>query len=319
MASDACRSTRGKAYGETFDVATANLRFETTGVRLDSIDIAKSTGRVTGAAWVAWDGNYSFDADGSRIPVESLVTLSFPRAPLSGLMQFTASGTGTFDSPRYDVQLRVDDLFAADEGIGQVTGRLSLRGELLTMEIDAASPRLTVTGSGRLALTPEMDAELTLRFTRHRSIHISGSSSRSCRHSRRRWPTAPSAPSASSRTSTICVVDATVDSVALKLFDYPVKNDGPIKLSLDRHTLEVQRFRLVGEGTAIELSGNVALHDDRIALEASGDANLGILQGFFRDIRSSGAASLHAQIQGPLDAPGLLRRRDDLRTDASAT
>ncbi len=29
----------------------------------------------------------------------------------------------------------------------------------------------------------------------------------------------------------------------------------------------------------------------------------GILQGFFRDIRSSGSASLHAQIQGPLDAP----------------
>ena len=156
---------RGTAYGETFDVATANLRFETTGVRLDGIDITKSTGRVTGAAWVAWDGNYSFDADAARIPVESLVTLSFPRAPLSGLLQFTATGTGTFASPRYDVRLRVDDLFAGDEGIGQVTGRLSLRGDVLTMDVDAASPRLSVTGSGRLALTPQMDAEMTLQFT----------------------------------------------------------------------------------------------------------------------------------------------------------
>ena len=99
------------------------------------------------------------------------------------------------------------------------------------------------------------------------------------------------------------VIDTTVDRLTLKLFDYPVRNEGPIKLALDRHTLEVQRFRLVGEGTALELSGNIALHDNRIALEASGDANLGILQGFFRDIRSSGNASLHAQMQGPFDAP----------------
>ena len=55
-------------------------------------------GPVTGAAWVAWDGNYSFDATGAKIPVESLVMLSFPRAPLSGVLQFDATGTGTFDT-----------------------------------------------------------------------------------------------------------------------------------------------------------------------------------------------------------------------------
>ncbi|HEY7055544.1 MAG TPA: translocation/assembly module TamB domain-containing protein, partial [Vicinamibacterales bacterium] len=294
---------RGSAYGETFDVATANLRFETSGVRLDGVDITKSTGQVTGAAWVAWDGSYSFDADASKIPVESLVTLSFPRAPLSGQMQFTATGAGTFASPRYDVRLRVGDLFAGDEGIGQVTGRLSLRGELLTMDMEAASPRLAVTGSGRLALTPEMDAELTLQFTqtsldpyiRFFQPQLSPFTT----------AVADGTIRAVGELADIdhLVVDATVDRVALKLFDYPVHNDGPIKLSLDRHTLQVQRFRLAGEGTALELSGNVALHDSRIAIEASGDANLGILQGFFRDVRSSGNASLHAQIQGPLDAP----------------
>ena len=38
-------------------------------------------------------------------------------------------------------------------------------------------------------------------------------------------------------------------------------------------------------------------------VEASGDANLGILQGFFRDIRSRGTAALKAQISGTLDKP----------------
>ncbi|PYR74588.1 MAG: hypothetical protein DMF86_18105, partial [Acidobacteria bacterium] len=156
---------QGKAWGEPFDNATASLRFEGNGVRLDSILVKKSTGQMTGAAWVGWDGNYSFNADATKIPVESISVMSFPRAPLSGVVQFNATGAGTFSDPRYDVKLRIDDLFAADEGIGQVTGRLSLRGQALTVEMDAASRRLSVTGSGRIALTPEMDTEATLRFT----------------------------------------------------------------------------------------------------------------------------------------------------------
>ena len=293
----------GKAYNETFDRATANLRFEGTGVRLDGIQIAKSTGSLTGAAWVAWDGNYSFDATGSKIPVESLVTLSFPRAPLSGILNFTASGTGTFDSPRYDVKLGIADLFAGEEGIGQVSGRLSLRGEMLTMEMDASSKRLTVTGSGRLALTDEMDADMTLRF-------FDTSLDPYLRFF---------APSLSPFTTAVAdgsirvvgeladidhlVVDTKVDRLQLKLFDYAAQNDGPIELALNQHTVDVKHFRLVGEGTALELTGNVGLHDNRIALDASGDANLGILQAFYRGIRSSGDASLHAQVRGPMDNP----------------
>ena len=56
---------KGHRLRRAFEMATASLRFEGTGVRLDSLDVTKSTGTVTGAAWVGWDGNYSFDADGT--------------------------------------------------------------------------------------------------------------------------------------------------------------------------------------------------------------------------------------------------------------
>jgi hypothetical protein len=73
---------RGVAYGETFKHATADLRFEGTGVRLDRMNAEKGSGTVTGAAWVGWDGTYSFNADGRRIPMESLKKFEFPRAVL---------------------------------------------------------------------------------------------------------------------------------------------------------------------------------------------------------------------------------------------
>src|SRR5262249_52442491 len=41
---------RGTAYGERFDRATSNLKFEGTGVRMESFDLTKGTGKMTGAA-----------------------------------------------------------------------------------------------------------------------------------------------------------------------------------------------------------------------------------------------------------------------------
>jgi hypothetical protein len=294
---------KGVAYGETFDLAQSSLRFEGAGVRLDALEITKGSGSATGAAWVGWDGNYSFNVDGRRIAVESLATVKLPQAPPSGLLQFNANGTGTFESPRYDVKLRVDDLFAGDEGIGALTARLALRGDLLTADLEAASPRLSVSGSGRLALTPEMDAELSLRFA-DTSLDP---------YLRFVQPgLSPFATAVADGTVRVVgeladidhlLVDTRVERLDLKLFDYPLKNDGPIQLLLDKHTVDVTRLRLVGDGTQLELGGGVALHEGTINLEAKGDANLGILQAFFRNLRSRGNAALSARITGPLSKP----------------
>ena len=293
----------GVAYGETFEKATASLGFEGGGVRATKFQIQKSTGQMTGAAWIGWDGNYSFNADGRRIPVESLKLLEFPKAPLSGLLQFSAEGTGTFENPRYDVKLRVDDLFAGDEGIGALTGNLGLRGELVNLSFDAASARLAVSGAGRVALTDQMDAELTLRFSetsldpyvRFFEPRLSPFTN----------AIAGGTVRVSGELANVdqLVVEANVEQLDLKLFDYQLRNNGPIQLALDRRLARIQQLRLAGEGTALEVTGEVSLRDRTIEVTASGDANVGILQGFFRDIRSSGSATLRASVSGSLSKP----------------
>src|SRR5207249_10118436 len=116
---------------------------------LDGVTIDKKGGTVTGAAFVGWDSTYSFNADGRRIPIERLSALSMPHAPaLSGLGEFTAGGSGTFDQPRYDVRFRASSVFIGEEGIGQVTGTLGLRGNELRGRVAAASPLLPATGAG---------------------------------------------------------------------------------------------------------------------------------------------------------------------------
>lgn len=303
----------GAAYGETFDRATATLKFEGTGVRLEKFEVRKSTdgpaaapvqaGLMTGAAWVGWAGDYSFTADGERIPVESLKTLEFPTAPLSGLLGFKASGTGMFDEPHYDVDFSIVDLFAADEGIGQVTGHLGLRGELLTVDFEAASPRLAVSGAGRVALTDAMDAELTVRFNQT-------SLDPYLRFFEPRLSPFTTAVAGGTLRVTgelgdpdHLLVETRIEDLDLTLFDYELRNDGVIELDLDRRVAQVGRLRLRGEGTQLAVEGNIDLRRQTIDVTATGDANLGILQGFFRDLRTSGSASLAAGVSGTIEKP----------------
>ena len=293
----------GVAYGEPFQKATSSLRFDGRGVRLDNLAMAKGAGAVNGAAFVGWDSTYSFNADGRRIPVEQLAFMQYPRAPLSGVAEVTATGSGTFDAPRNDFRFRVNDLFVGEEGVGQVNGTLALRGAELSGEIDAASSRLALTGTGHIALTAKADAELTFRF------HDTSLDPYVRLFVPRLSPFTTAVISGAIRVvGTLAdpdhlAVDGTVDTLDMRLLDYAVRNAAPIKMSLDRQQVRIEELQLVGEDTRLRVGGAIDLNNDRIALKASGDANLGILQGFFRDVRGAGRAELTASIDGPLAQP----------------
>lgn len=294
----------GVAYGEPFDIMSSAVRLEGGGVRLDSLQIQKSGGRANGAAYVGFDGTYSFNLDGRAIPVESLAIArvrSIP--PLTGRLNFTAAGSGLFDQPRYDVRVTVNDLFVGDEGVGQVSGELNLNGGVLTTKLEAASPRLAVSGSGRVTMNDRMDADLSFSvadtsldpYVRLFDPALS--------------PFTTAIASGNFRVvgqlANIdqLLIDATVDRFDLRLFDYRLRNADPIHVALDQNSLQLREMRLVGEDTELDITGTVDLDNERMAVRATGDAGLGLLQGFVANINSSGRASLEAIFEGPVRNP----------------
>src|SRR5204862_4956753 len=198
------------------------------------------------------------------------------------------------------------DLFLKDEGIGDVTGHLEVRGLVMTMELEAASPRLAVSGTGRVELTDEEKADITLRFTDTSldpyarafqpkispfttmvgtgTLHITGGLGK------------PDTVNA----------DLLFQQVQLKLFDYVVRNGAPIELVMNQNVVRMDDMRFAGDGTELSVTGSVDLNARRINGVAKGSANLGILQGFYRNIRTSGNAELSAQVSGSLDEPVIL-------------
>jgi autotransporter translocation and assembly factor TamB len=296
--------TDGAAYGEPFDQGHAGLTFEGRGVRIDGIELRKRTGRITGAAYIGWNGTYSFNADARAIPMDSVASVAYPQAPFSGELSFTASGSGTFAAPRYEVRGRIDDLFVGDEGIGQVTGALTARDQTLTIDVlEVASSRLAISGSGRIAMTPQADADLRFRFTdTSLDPYV-----RAVRPGFSPFTTVVASGSVRAvgelRNPDQLRAEVVADQVDLGLFDYHLRNDGPVRFDLDNQVLRLERLRLVGDGTQLEMVGDIRMTDQRISLRALGDANLGILQGVLRNVRSSGAAEIQADVRGTLSEP----------------
>ncbi|MPY87718.1 MAG: hypothetical protein GEU99_07340 [Luteitalea sp.] len=298
---------RGTAWREPFDAASAGLRFEGTAVRLDGIEMRKAKGRITGAAHVGWNGTYSFNADARQIPIDAITRLPKARVPLTGQLRFTASGSGTFESPRYVVRAGIDDLHAGEETVGQVSGQLSVGdGTLAIKQLEVASARLALSGAGHIALTDRADGDLSFRFN-DTSLDP---------YARLLFPKL-SADARAVASGTIRLVgafahlpdlrgEAKIERFDLSVLDYRVHNDGLLRFSLGPDVLSVDRLRVVGDGTALEVAGNVRLDSRRVNLGLLGDANLSILPGFVRDVRSSGAAEVQATVRGVVDQPEIV-------------
>lgn len=293
----------GVAYGEPFQTAGASLRFDGRGVRLDGLNMAKATGRVTGAAYVGWDGTYSFDVDGRRIPAERVAAFAYPQAQPSGLIDFTAGGSSTFENPRYDVRFQMSSLTVAQTPVGLVNGTLALRGREVNGEFEANSETLALSGTGRISLAPGFDTDLTFRF------HDSPLDPYVRLFVPKLSPYTTAVASGTIRVGGPLAevrqlrVEATVDRLEMALFDYGIRIPRPIRLTMDKQVVQVEDLQLVGDQTQLSIGGSVSLGDERIALRANGDANLGILQGFMRDVRGAGRATLTAAIDGPMYEP----------------
>jgi len=326
----------GRAYGESFQTATASVGLEGTGVRLTGIDVAKSTGHGNGAAYVGWDGTYSFDFAGSNIPIEDVTLVAKAPLPLSGLIDFSSTGSGTFDHPRYKVNGFIRDLFAGDEGIGTVEGGLDIADDTMTVSARVASPRLAVGIDGQVELTGSMHSDLTFIVTdTSLDPYV-----RAFNPSLSPYTTAVVGGSVHVKGELTnfdaLLIDTIVDRLDLRLFDYPLHNKAPFRIAFDRNSISIpiecegpaapapapntpgtatqdpaSRFcglTLTGEDSLgqqaeLQIGGAVNMASKQILMAANGTANLAILQGFVRNVVSSGNAVLRATVTGDLDEP----------------
>jgi TamB, inner membrane protein subunit of TAM complex len=301
------RIDRGRAWDEPFDVATGALELEGTGLRVSRIDVRKGPGIAHGAARIGWDGTYAFNAEGDGMPVELLETIKIEQAPLSGQLKFKVAGAGEFERPTYTFEGSVDDLFVGSEGIGSLSGRFTVANEVMTVErLVAASSRLQVLGTGTIALDTDYTSDVRLRFSEtalHPYLKFVLTDDISP-YTRMVVGGALAVRGPLGRPKALSV-DATIDDATVTLYDYDLKNDGPLALRFSEGLFRAEAFKLRGNGTDLALSGGGDVTARTLNMTATGQSNLAILQLFpeFSGVTLSGAATLNARLTGSFDTP----------------
>lgn len=294
---------RGTYYDEAFARGTASVRFEGAGARIDALEVTKAGGTITASAYVGWDGTYSFTADGRRLPVETINLFAFEGPPFLGMLEFTAGGSGTFDVPRYDARISVRDLFYGDEGVGDGSGRVAIRGNLTSFDFEAASPRLALSGSGRVADTETLDSDMTFRITDTSLDPYLRVLQPSFPGYTRMVGSGAVRVSGPLEVPSALQVRTTVDDLQVTLLDYVLRNRGQMQVRLDGETLRLDAVRLTGDRTELAVTGTVDTVAQALALRVTGEANLAVLQGFVPDVRSAGRAELTALVSGTAASP----------------
>jgi hypothetical protein len=310
------RIDNGAAWRERFETASGDLELEGTGIRIHRIDLRKGPGVVRGDARIGWNGTYAFNADGENILVESLDRFKLEQAPLSGGLRFKASGAGEFDTPRYTFSGSVDDLFIGDQGIGRVQGQLSVEGRTLRVErLVASSSLLDVDGRGTITLNDQYDGNLHLRFTEssfdpYLRFFAPALAADPDGSGQQRLPTriilsgSLDAEGPFGRPLDLSVATS-IDDATLTLFDYDLRNDGPVLLAYRNEVFRVGQLKLTGADTNLELTGGADVRQRSWNVAANGSASLSILQAFPLGITASGGATVNAALQGSFDAPQL--------------
>ena len=301
------RLGRGTAWGEAFDSVQGDLAFSGAGLDVTKIVMAKDVAQINGSAVMKWDGTYAFDARGDKVPVESLTSMTVPNFPLSGVLQFTASGEGEFASPKYSFKFSVPDLSAGSQGIGAVSGALEVRGRTLTLQqIEAHSMLLQGSGTGVIALNDAYDATLNFKFLNSRldpylPLVAPKLAAQLSQYTRAVVGGSVQIQGELKNLAALGIY-ANVDTVELALSPtYTLTNDGIVRLAFENDIGTVRNLRLVGPDTNLSIEGDIPRSAAPMQLTATGNADLAILKLLSSEVESSGAATLNASFRGSME------------------
>jgi translocation and assembly module TamB len=235
------------------------------------------------------------------IPIEHFAAFKFERAPLSGMLSIEATGSGSFDNPTWQVQGRVPDLYAADEGVGAVRGRLTLANNVLTItEVIAEHDRLHADCQGNIALNPEHDATLQCDFAQTSLDPYLKFVGRELPFTQAIVTGSIGVAGPLSDTTQLSV-DVRVTDASLRLSGYLLSNDGQIQVTFRDNVFRLDRVRFTGEATSLEIGGAADVTTRVANLHATGQANLAVLQAFYPALTAEGPTELGATLTGTFD------------------
>jgi translocation and assembly module TamB len=324
-------ATRGSLRGEPFDRLAVRVASAGPSVTLTSGELNAGTKQIT------FSGNYRHPVGdflqgrvevqmaSNAMSLQDIQLLQQQRPDARGTVQLKASGSGTVTKRAGQIEFKVSNVVADVQArkleINQkVMGDLHLtantQGDNLTARLDSdfansvirgkATWRLAgdYPGSGQLSFTKLEFAELRDWVSPRRSaagLDFTGSADGTLTFSGPALK--PDAWRAALEVPRLQITPQAPGSPQ-GATGIPIRNSGPIRVSMEKSVIRIEQARLVASGTDLTFGGTIAVKQTNpLDVKVDGRADLDIVETFNRDLVASGFVDASATIRGSFQQP----------------
>ncbi len=294
-------------------LVSARLQLNNEELQFHNLQAALLQGSVTGeAALQIQTGALRYNVSGKGLHLGDVAALHDAPLEPSGMLDFTANGSGQPAAPVLHATLHVTDLVMKGGHVGDFTASIEPDPSVKTLrwlvhgDSNFAGPKLSIQGfvvpegdwQGHLeARFSEVDIDPLLRTFAQRSM---------TGHSSVGGFVTVSGPL---RRPADLDAKGTIDQFSAVVQNVKLQSDGPMMFHLANGQLELDRARLTGEGSNFSAGGTVSLRGDRkLDVTADGQINLHLIEAFYPELLTSGVVNTKMHVSGTLDAPSLQGR-----------
>jgi translocation and assembly module TamB len=296
--------TNAVAHGEPVQQLDSKFSFSRDQFSLQDLRATQNEALVTGG------GTYDFlthafrwNLEGNNFDLARFPALQSGRVPIDGRMSFVAQSSGTPDAPIINAKIRLQDLAFNHQREGDYVLDAVTQGADLQISGQSQFTNEELNLDGNVHLRGDWPAKLHFHFnhldvdsllTKYLKLNVTA-------HSTAAGEIQVQGPLRDPRELQI---SGSLNELSAQLSHVQVRNNGPIGFVVSGQTLSIQRFRLLGEGTDLEVGGKVQLSGEhQLDLHAEGHADLALIHSLNPDFTSSGAVAVNLTAGGSVTRP----------------
>jgi translocation and assembly module TamB len=294
----------GSLYGEPIEHLSADLGLQGGEVELSNCQMAYYETTVTGnAAYNSSTHALRFDLTGGNFDLSRVPAVQHSPVPVVGRADFSATGSGTLEQPQFNADIRLRDLSLDQERAGDFVLHAASQGAELQIAGQSQFDQADLKIEGGVHMRDDWLADVYFRFRQLDvdsllRVYVHGGVTGHSRTDGEVHLVGPlRRPRELQLTANLTNLDSEIENVK-------IHNDGPLRFSLSKQSLQIDQFHLLGEGTDVSATGKVLLSGDpELDLRAQGQVNLKLIESFDPEFTSSGMVTVDVSLSGTYSKP----------------
>jgi len=318
---------RGRIYGEPYDTLTGRAQYVTGGPQTITASLAAGTKRLSvsvrfdrAAAGGALAGKLTFNISSNAMALNQVALVHGKEPDLLGTAQIKASGAVDIHQDAMkrmavslldlNASVSATGLSVSARNLGDANFTAETKNGVLTARLDSNAVQAAIHGDGTMRLAGDYPLDAKLTFAGLGADALAAAFGVPASHLNFTGAAAGEL-SVNGPARTPDLLTAGLDITQLELRPLPgnagvqkvpnlaLRNNGPIRLSLEKSVFRVRNARLQGPDTDIDVEGSIALTGPSpLNLQVQGKVNLVLAQSFKADLMSAGELVVNANIRG---------------------